>query len=395
MSISDLTLLAVRLLLAAVFLLSGAAKLVDPAGTRQALRDFGLPSVVAKPMVALLPCLELATALALIFSSLAWYGACGALMLLAMFLAAIGIAMVRGRRPNCHCFGQLHSAPIGSTTVLRNAVLAAAAGWLASRGDGHSGPELWTWFASLDTHGRNVALVCGSLALLLFLRQIDRARPQAEAGEWSFPLDFDDEAAPVERSAPTPTRRAAPVPAESVEPARRQPLDIGLPIGTPAPEFELPGLDGEKHSLQSLRAHGDVLLVFSSPFCGSCQALTSNLVRWTHEMKELPTVVVVSVGTVAENLAKLRGFDASRVLLQPRFDVGEMYDSGVTPAAVLVGADGLVRSPLAVGGAAIGELVSSCARGDARGVVVDAKPPTAAPDAATADVSAENDRRSD
>jgi hypothetical protein len=40
-----------------------------------------------------------------------------------------------------------------------------------------------------------------------------------------------------------------------------------------------------------------------------------------------------------------------------------MYDCGVTPAAVLVGADGLIRSGLAVGGQAIRELVSSCAKG--------------------------------
>jgi hypothetical protein len=80
-------------------------------------------------------------------------------------------------------------------------------------------------------------------------------------------------------------------------------------------------------------------------------------------MEALPTVVLINVGTARENLAKLTGFDTSRVLLQPRFDVAELYDCGVTPAAVLVGADGLVRSALAVGGTAVGELVSSCTKG--------------------------------
>jgi peroxiredoxin len=135
-------------------------------------------------------------------------------------------------------------------------------------------------------------------------------------------------------------------------------MGIGLPIGTPAPEFELPGLTGEKRSLQSLRELGDVLLVFSSPFCESCAALTANLVRWTHEKEGLPNVVLINVGTAKDNLAKLTGFDASRVLLQPQFEVAEMYDCGVTPAAVLVGADGLVQSALAVGAAAIEQLVS-------------------------------------
>jgi peroxiredoxin/uncharacterized membrane protein YphA (DoxX/SURF4 family) len=363
-SIADLTLLAFRLILAAVFLLSGTTKLVDPVGTLQALRDFGL-SALARPAAALLPWLELATAAALIPAKVAWYGAWGTLALLAAFLIAIGIAMARGLKPNCHCFGQLQSAPVGWRTVLRNTVLAACATWLASRGQGHSGPELWTWIASLDSHGRNVTLVCGGLAILLLLHQIGRARPQPASNEaWTFPLDFDDGETLTERPGPAPRAQIAPPPAltENVQPAKRHPINIGLPIGTPAPEFELPGLDGAQHSLQSFRELGDVLLVFSSPFCESCQALSSELIRWTREMEKLPTVVLVTVGTARENLANLTGFNLSRVLLQPRFDVAEMYDCGMTPAAVLVDTAGLIQSALAVGGTAVGELVSASAK---------------------------------
>jgi peroxiredoxin len=366
LSNADSTLLAVRLLLAAVFLLSGATKLMDLAGTHQALRDFGLPAMLARPMALLLPWLELITAGVLVPTTLAWYGAWGALALLTVFLGAIGIAMARGRRPNCHCFGQLHSAPVGWQTVLRNIVLAACAGWLTSRGRGHSGPELWTWFAGLDRHGRNVAIVFGIVAGVLFLGLLDRSRPQPESDDWSFPLDDEEEEPPAERPAPAPRRRTAPPPTDDVRPAGRHPLGIGLPVGTPAPEFELPGLSGEKHSLRSFREVGDVLLVFSSPFCESCEAVTANLVRWMREMEGLPQIVLVNIGTASQNLAKLKGFDASRVLLQPGFDVAEMYDCSATPAAVLVGADGLVRSLLAVGGLAIAELVSSCARSGAQ-----------------------------
>jgi hypothetical protein len=48
---------------------------------------------------------------------------------------------------------------------------------------------VWTWFAGLDSHGRNVAIVPGIVSGLLFLRQLDRSRPQAESVDWSFPLD--------------------------------------------------------------------------------------------------------------------------------------------------------------------------------------------------------------
>ena len=312
-------------------------------------------------MAPLLPCLELVTAAALVPSSLAWYGAWGAVALLTVFMGAIGIAMARGRRPNCHCFGQLQSAPVGWRTLLRNIVLAACAGWLTSRGLGHSNPELWTWFAGLDSHGQKVASVLGIVAGLLFLRQLDHSRPQPEAVDCSFPLDDDDEEPAAERPAPAPRRRSAPPPTDDIRPARRHPLGVGLPVGTPAPEFELPGLTGQTHSWQSLRALGDVLLVFSSPFCESCEVVTSNLVRSMREMEGLPHIVLVNVDTASQNLAKLKGFDASRVLLQPGFDVAEMYDCSATPAAVLVGADGLVRSLLAVGGLAIAELLFSCA----------------------------------
>jgi hypothetical protein len=48
--IAEFTLLASRLLLAALFLLAGASKLIDPAGSRKALRDFGLPAALARPL---------------------------------------------------------------------------------------------------------------------------------------------------------------------------------------------------------------------------------------------------------------------------------------------------------------------------------------------------------
>lgn len=45
----DLLLLAARLMLALVFAVAGLAKLADRPGSRQALRDFGLPTRLAAP----------------------------------------------------------------------------------------------------------------------------------------------------------------------------------------------------------------------------------------------------------------------------------------------------------------------------------------------------------
>src|SRR3712207_9448411 len=65
---------------------------------------------------------ELAVAAALVFTTTAWWGALGALLLLLLFAVAIGANLARGRKPNCRCFGQLHSAPAGWSTLARNAV---------------------------------------------------------------------------------------------------------------------------------------------------------------------------------------------------------------------------------------------------------------------------------
>ena len=54
-----------------------------------------------------------------------------------------------------------------------------------------------------------------------------------------------------------------------------------LMVGDPAPTFDLPGLGDERVSLASLLSTGrGVLLVFTDPRCGPCQALLPRLAAW-------------------------------------------------------------------------------------------------------------------
>jgi uncharacterized membrane protein YphA (DoxX/SURF4 family) len=121
----DTALLITRFLLALVFVVAGVAKLADRKGSRQAITDFGLPTALATPVGILLPLAELAVAAILIPTSTAWWGAVGALALLLLFVTGIAANLARGKKPECHCFGQLHSAPAGWKTLLRNGALAA------------------------------------------------------------------------------------------------------------------------------------------------------------------------------------------------------------------------------------------------------------------------------
>src|SRR5919107_3370790 len=147
----DAALLIARLVLAGVFALAGVAKLSDLEGSRKAIIDFGLPAVLASPLALLLPLAELAVAAALIPASTAWWGALGALGLLMLFVVGISLNLARGRKPDCHCFGQLHSAPAGWKTLARNAVLAAVAGlvfWGGYEGGG-GGASALAWLGGL------------------------------------------------------------------------------------------------------------------------------------------------------------------------------------------------------------------------------------------------------
>ena len=124
-----------RVVLAAVFAVAGIAKLIDLAGSRKSLRDFGVPDALAWPFGLLLPLAELICAGALLFDASAWWGACGVAVLLILFIAGIGINLARGRKPDCHCFGQLSSKPVGAGTLVRNAALLLLAGLVLWQGE--------------------------------------------------------------------------------------------------------------------------------------------------------------------------------------------------------------------------------------------------------------------
>jgi uncharacterized membrane protein YphA (DoxX/SURF4 family) len=130
----DLALLLARLLLAGVFVVAGAAKLADREGSRRSAVDFGVPAPLAGAFTTLLPVAELAVAAALIPAATAWWGAAGALTLLLLFGGGIAANLARGRRPECHCFGQLHSEPATWKMPARNGGLAAVAGFVVWRG---------------------------------------------------------------------------------------------------------------------------------------------------------------------------------------------------------------------------------------------------------------------
>ena len=158
-------LLLARVMLTAVFAVAGIAKLFDLAGSRKSLRDFGVPHALARPFGLLLPLLELICAGALLLDSSAWWGAAGVAVLLVLFIAGIGINLARGRKPNCHCFGQLSSKPVGTGTLVRNAALLVLAGWVLWQG----GEEAGSWLELTRFNGIETAMLTAFAVLVLAL----------------------------------------------------------------------------------------------------------------------------------------------------------------------------------------------------------------------------------
>src|SRR5215212_5961913 len=259
----DILMLVVRLLLAGIFLVAGFAKLADRAGSRQAVIDFGVPSALAAPLGLLLPLAELAIAATLLPASTAWWGAMGALALLSVFVVGSKYNLARGRKPDCHCFGQLHSAPAGWKTLARNGVLAVVAAFVLWAGyDGGAGPSALAWLGAVST--AQLLILLGGILVLALL-----------AGQWTFLVHLLQqngrllvrlealEASLAAGGSVAPSQNGTPV--HQAE---------GLPVGSEAPDFNLSGLHGETLTLNALRSSGKpVMMLFTDPGCGPCNAL--------------------------------------------------------------------------------------------------------------------------
>jgi peroxiredoxin/uncharacterized membrane protein YphA (DoxX/SURF4 family) len=345
----DAALLIARLLLAVVFILAGVAKLSDLKGSRKAITDFGLPAVLASPLALLLPLAELGVGAALIPASSAWWGALGALGLLLLFVVGISINLARGRKPDCHCFGQLHSAPAGWKTLARNGVLAAVAGFVLWAGyEGGAGPSAISWLGALST-AQLLGLLGGVLVLSLLagqwwflvhlLRQNGRLLVRLEAVEATLAEG---------PSVLGPSQNGTPVPQAE-----------GLAVGTEAPEFSLYGLHGETLTLEALRSSGKtVMMLFTDPGCGPCNALLPEVGRWQEEHANKLTLALISRGEVEENKTKAQEHGLRNVLLQKDWEVSESYEVRGTPSAVLISSDGKVATPVAGGAEGIRGLPS-------------------------------------
>ncbi|MGH3686010.1 MAG: MauE/DoxX family redox-associated membrane protein [Pseudonocardiaceae bacterium] len=96
----------VRLGLAAVFLVSGALKVVNPAQTQIAVRAYEvLPRGLVGPVATTLPLLELVLGTLLLVGAFTRWIALASAVLLVALMTAVAQAWARGLSIDCGCFG--------------------------------------------------------------------------------------------------------------------------------------------------------------------------------------------------------------------------------------------------------------------------------------------------
>lgn len=294
-----------KLVLIVVFAVAAVAKLRDREGARVAAIGFGAPVAAAGVLGAVLPAAELIVAAALCLPRTTRSAAIAALLLLTAFTVAIIRNLARGRRTNCHCFGQLRSSPIGWPTVARNVALAGCAAvlvamparpialLLATLTPAVHVVELFVAFELLRQHGR----------LLARLERLEHRPP----------------------AVPPP-----PIPEE-------------LAVGTSAPALD--------HVLREADAPTGkpTVLLFVDADCAPCRALWPEMTAWERTLAGSMSLVVVASGPDRVNRRLAREHGIRYLVVQRERELGEQYRVTATPSAVLVNADGHIGSRIAIG----------------------------------------------
>jgi thiol-disulfide isomerase/thioredoxin len=330
-------LLIVRLAVAITFAVAAVLKLLDRDDTAESIRQFGAPEPLVSAATVALPVVELLVAALLVPAPTAVVGAVAAAVLLTAFSAAILRVLSRGEAVACRCFGRHSDRPVGPRTLVRNGVLLLLSIWIAVSGTPDPVPSVlrdaWSNDAVRVTLG--VVLVAAVVAEGLVI--------------WQLLVSHGDVLRRLRDMEVVGSGGATPI---------AVPVHLGLPLGKPAPTFELTGLDGHHVRSSGLLGAGvPTLVLFTDPACGPCHELRPDLETWQHAMEGQLDVLLVSRGDLEANRADASSALASRTFVQHRDEVADAFRATGTPSAVIVDGDGMIGSGVVAGATAIRSLV--------------------------------------
>jgi peroxiredoxin/uncharacterized membrane protein YphA (DoxX/SURF4 family) len=340
-------LLILRLALAGIFALAGVAKFMDLEGSEKAFKEFGVPAAIAKPSSIALSVFEIAIAVMFLFTATSWLAAVCGSALLVLFIAQMIYQMAKGNAPDCHCFGQVHSEPVGTKSVVRNVLFALPATLLVWQGPGQQGMSLADPRLDVTQLAFGIVIVAFLAAVAFQLKKISGQQNQIMRRIEMLEIVAHD-GGTVERD-------------DLAHPHE------GLPIGAVFPDFELPDLNGDVVPLSDLREeHKAVLFLFVGPTCNPCKALLPEFEQWYAELNEKVKFVFVSSGSAEENSEKFDSNASKLILLQKHRELADLVKAQWTPTAVLMDKNGRIASHVAAGDAAIRSLIEQIKVSDPR-----------------------------
>lgn len=318
----DAPVVVVPALLAGVLLLSGIGKLADREPLT-AWRDLGVPEALQRRGLAVAhPFVESLLAVALVLTGGSAHVVAAALVL-ALMLAYAALVAVALRRPDpveCSCFGARRAAPVTRTTLWRNV-------WLS-------------------------ALAVAALAVSV----VDDRSPvvaTSATGAWWWVLGAA--AAVVTTVLVLPERtESEDVPAGRAPAAGEAADDLDY-LRTRTPDVPVTLADGSVATLRELSSERALLLLEVSDSCGGCVEVIRSIPAWREELPEVDVRVLVTMPPGDTSLAST---DEPQSLHDSPFHVSRSFGYGMTPTAVLLGADGLLAGGPVVGDAAIREFIA-------------------------------------
>ncbi len=337
----EMFLLIIRLGLAAIFLVAGIGKLLDPAGSEKAVEAFGVPKSLAKPVAIFLPIAEIVFAALLLFTLTSWFGAVGASLLLLIFIAGMLWQMKQGNAPDCHCFGQIHSEPVNAKSLTRNIIFAVLACFLVFKGRGNQGLAISDL---ADNNADAMQIILGVIILGLMVVLLSYlAKVRENQSEILRRLDVLEI---VGGEGKLHERENLGDPNE------------GLPIGSPLPDFAMPTADGRVITRDEILAKKKPILFFNvSPTCRPCEALLPEIAKWESELSNKISFVFTSKGSKSDNLLKFQSDLDRDILIQDDKELAELLEILWTPTVLFVNKSGMVASSPAAGDVAIRELI--------------------------------------
>ena len=288
---------ALRAALSGIFLVSGTGKVWDLPGTRQALSDFGVPDGWTSRGSRYLPGLEISLGLALAFD-LTCRPAAGAAALLSLgFVLAIANLLRQGRTPPCHCFGAIQSSPVGKATLIRAVMLMLASLVCCRRETAQLTPDF------------TASLLAGGAALLTVSAASNFAL-------WNR--------------------------------LRHQHQSVSLRVGQRLPALRL---FNQRWLNEILPKGGRSLVIVTSPGCGSCTTVQSQLDRWRRTLAAELSILELQARASAVQDEELGpqtyGFSSNGL---------EKLVRG-TPGAFLVNDQGVLLSPPVTGSEEVEALI--------------------------------------